>query len=275
MTTRSGIVAFLSDYGLHDPFVGLCHAVMAALAPGIRVVDLSHAVEPQAVRQGALLLADCLPWLPPPVVLLAVVDPGVGTDRRGVVVAGGAGEGRRLLVGPDNGLLLPAARAAGGVTGAWSLPPASGSARTFDGRDVFAPAAARLGSGAAPEAVGTPIDPEGLAALDLPAAQVSAGTVRAQVGHVDRFGNVQLIARPGELEVAGLAPGTPVSVTAGVTTVAGTLAEVFADVPVGQVAVLPDAFGRVQVAVNQGSAARRLGAGPGDTVVVAGYGTPG
>lgn len=270
MTTRSGIIAFLSDYGHDDPFVGLCHAVMAVAAPEVRVVDLSHAVEPQAVRQGALLLADCLPWLPPPIVLLAVVDPGVGTQRRGVVVAAGAD--RRLLVGPDNGLLLPAARAAGGVTGAWALRPPEGSARTFDGRDVFAPAAARLVSGAAPEDLGTPIDPAGLVTLELPAAHVSAGTVRAEVGHVDRFGNVQLIARPQELAAAGLAPGTPVSVTARVTTVAGTLAEVFADVPVGQVAVLPDSFGRVQVAVNQGSAARRLGAGPGDTVVVTGHG---
>jgi hypothetical protein len=265
---RPALVVFLSDYGLDDPFVGLCHAVIAGLAPGTRVIDLSHAVPPHAVREGALLLADSLPWLPPGAVLLAVVDPGVGPRRRGLVLAAGAGDARKLLVGPDNGLLLPAAEAAGGVSGAWELPPARSASVTFDGRDVFAPAAARLAAGAAPGSLGAPVPHEGLAGLTLGEAEVAPGRLRGEVGHVDRFGNLQLLARAHDLAGAGLTVGTGVSVAVGTTTLAATIGRTFADVPPGQVAVLPDAFGRVQVAVNQGDAAGALDAAPGDTVVV-------
>lgn len=268
MTTPPPPIAFLSDYGRDDPFVGLCHAAVAAVAPLARVIDLSHAVPPQAVRHGAMLLADSLPWLPPGAVVLAVVDPGVGTARRGVALAAGAGAESRFLVGPDNGLLMPCAQACGGVSAAWSLPPPPSGAHTFDGRDVFAPAAARLALGQAPETLGEPVEPDQLVPLSLPEPRTSPGLLRAEVGHVDRFGNLQLLARTGDLAAAGMAPATPVTVSVAATTVAAGVARAFADVAPGEVAVLPDAFGRVQVAVNRGSAARKLGAGSGDTVAV-------
>lgn len=268
MTTPPPPIAFLSDYGSADPFVGLCHAVVAALAPHVRMVDLSHAVPPQAVRQGAMLLADSLPWLPPGAVVLAVVDPGVGTKRRGVVLAAGTGEDRRFLVGPDNGLLMPCAQACGGIAAAWALPPPSAGARTFDGRDVFAPAAARLTLGVPPETLGEAVGPDTLVPLSLPEPQTAPGLLRAEVGHVDRFGNLQLIARADELGATGMEPGMRVTVSVSTTTIAAGVGRAFADVPQGEAVVLPDAFGRIEVAVNRGSAARKLGAGSGDTVAV-------
>ena len=159
----SSLVTFLSDFGTADVFVGLCHGVLADLAPRARLVDLTHAVPPQDVLTGACRLRDCVAYLPP-AVHLAVVDPGVGTARRCLILQVGAAGRRSWLVGPDNGLLLPAARQLGGVLGAWSMTPGGASA-TFHGRDVFAPAAARVATGVPPGELGTTIDPESLVDL--------------------------------------------------------------------------------------------------------------
>lgn len=263
-------IAFLTDYGLDDPFVGVCHAVVAGIAPDARVIDLGHGLAPQAVRQGAAVLADALPWLPPGAIVLAVVDPGVGTRRRALVLAAGTGDGHRLLVGPDNGLLVPCAEACGGVTAAWALPVPAEATGTFDGRDVFAPAAARLAAGVPPGELGSPVPPASLVPLALPPPETAPGLLRAEVLGADRFGNLQLVAGADALAAAGLSTGTRVQVSAskaaGLDAVVG---RVFADAEPGAALVLPDAFGRVQVAVNQGSAADRLHAAPGDTLTVA------
>lgn len=258
---RYDVVTFLTDYGLADVFVGLCHAALVTGAPHARVVDLTHAIARQDVCHGAGVLADCMPFLPP-AVHLAVVDPGVGTVRRPVVVAAGDA----LLVGPDNGLLWPAAERLGGAAAAWGIAVAQARpAVTFDGRDVFAPAAARLAAGADPDAVGPRLGVEALHRLTLPEATVAAGVLQAEVVHADAFGNVQLSARAADLEAAGLPPGAGLIVAGR----PATRCETFADVAGGDLAVLPDAFGRVQVAVNRGSAAVALGLSPGDVVVVA------
>jgi S-adenosyl-L-methionine hydrolase (adenosine-forming) len=253
------LVTFLSDYGRRDSFVGLCHAVIAGIAPAARVIDITHDVAPQDVRHGATLLADCMPWLPP-AVHLAVVDPGVGTTRRPVIVdAGGT-----LLVGPDNGLLWPAVQALGGPTAVFQLPVPAGTPRTFHGRDVFAPAAARLASGADPAELAAPLDPAGLVALRLPVADLGEEGIHADVLAVDRFGNLQLTARVSLAETAGWQPGARLLVGVGRTALSATLVETFAEVAPGEVAVLADAFGRLQVAVNRGSAAELLSARAGD-----------
>lgn len=261
-------VVFMSDYGLADPFVGLCHAVITGTAPHAHVVDLAHAVRPQDVSQGAALLADSLPWLPPGAVVLAVVDPGVATERRCVIVAAGEGRSGRLFVGPDNGLLYPAAEALGGADAAWALSEAPGRATTFAGRDVFAPAAARLALGEPPDAIGERIEVSSLVTLRLPGARLDDGQVIAEVVHIDGFGNLQLSAGIDLLDQAALARRGPVLLKVGAAVRPGAICSAFADLAPGQIGVLSDAFDRLQVAVNRGSAMRLLGAAVGDEVVI-------
>ena len=185
------VISFLSDFGLDDDFVGTCHGVIARIAPEARIIDITHGIEPQAVLQGALVLANTLPYVPEGV-HLAVVDPGVGSDRRAVAVRDREG---RVFVGPDNGLLVPAAER-GGIEGAWALENAAYRlervSRTFHGRDVFAPAAAYIATGV--DAGGA--RPGARARVARPARAARGRDRRGRdprdVLLVDRFGNVQL-----------------------------------------------------------------------------------
>jgi S-adenosyl-L-methionine hydrolase (adenosine-forming) len=262
-------ITFTSDYGLEDHFVGVCHGVMARVAPRVRVLDVSHAVRAQDVRQGALLLAQAVPYLPR-AVHLAVVDPGVGTGRLAVAVQAGG----QVLVGPDNGLLGWAAEALGGVERVHALEnPAYRLARvsrTFHGRDVFAPAAAHLAAGVDPGELGPEVDPGRLVSLERAAARVDGGRVAGRVVAVDHFGNLALDLRRQDLEAAaGVAAGDPVEVRVGGRAHRAVLGETFASVPAGDLVVHEDSFGALAVAVNLGRAADRLGAGPGDRVELA------
>jgi S-adenosylmethionine hydrolase len=268
------LIAFLTDYGRADPFVGLCHAVLAAHAPHARVVDLTHDIGPQGVAEGALVLADCMPHLPASVVL-AVVDPGVGTDRRPIIVS--AGPDPRLLVGPDNGLLLPAAERLGAVEGAWRIDvdavpdvrePGEPRSRTFDGRDLFAPVAARLAAGGHPDELGTAIDPAELVSTAVPAGGFEMGVLRSPVLRCDHFGNVQLVAGVDDLDRAGWQPGQLLEVAVGGERASVVLASTFADVEVGELALLVDAFGRLQLSRRDGDAAAALAASAGEIVEV-------
>src|SRR5262249_39533656 len=171
-------ITFLSDFGLQDDFVGTCHGVIATIAPDARVIDVTHGVRPGHVLQGALVLANTVPYMPSGV-HLAVVDPGVGSSRRPLALRDREG---RLYVGPDNGLLLPAAERFGGVTEAHELASAEYSvqpvSRTFHGRDLFAPAAAHLAAGVALEELGPPVDPDELVRVDLPKPEVGQNRIR-------------------------------------------------------------------------------------------------
>ena len=260
-------ITFTSDYGLEDHFVGVCHGVMARIAPGARVLDVSHAVAAQDVRQGALVLAQAVPYLPR-AVHLAVVDPGVGT-RRGMVAVEAGGQ---VLVGPDNGLLQWAAEALGGVdravaleNPAYRLEPVS---RTFHGRDVFAPAAAHVAAGVDPEELGPELDPGGLVRLEREAAEVDGRRALARVVAVDHFGNLALGLRREDLERAGMAVGDHVEVWAAGRAHRAVVGETFASVAAGELVLHEDSFGSLAVAVNQGRAADRLGAGAGDPVEI-------
>ncbi|SDY51035.1 hypothetical protein SAMN05444365_102483 [Micromonospora pattaloongensis] len=253
-------ISFTTDYGLSDGFVAACHGAIARTAPTVRVIDVTHAVRPGDVARGAAVLAQTAPHLPP-AVHLAVVDPGVGTARRGIALRTPNG----LLVGPDNGLLIWAAESLGGVAAAveltnprWFAPEVS---RTFHGRDIFAPVAARLAAGAELADAGPAVAPSTLVRLPDPVVTVGDGWLEAEVLTVDRFGNVQLAA-PGEL-LDALGPLLDVG---GVRAVRGAT---FGATPVGGLVVFVDSAGRVAVAVNSGRAAVVLGVRPGDLVRVA------
>src|SRR5918997_4507262 len=227
-------LTFLSDYGTDDEFVGVVHAVVATLAPEARIIDLAHGIPRHGVLQGALTLARALPYAPAGI-HLAVVDPEVGARRRAVALR--TAEQDRLLVGPDNGLLLPAAERFGGIAevveisaSPWRLEPVSA---TFHGRDLFAPVAARLARGEPLTEAGVPIEPVELVPLDLPRPRRDGDGLAATVVGVDGFGNVALLADHADLAAAGLRIGHPVAVTAGDAQLQATYARTFADVEPG------------------------------------------
>ena len=197
-----------TDFGTVDEFAGILRAVVVREAPDATVIDITHEIPPFDVRAGALLLERAVPHLGAGVVV-AVVDPGVGTARSAVAVSVSVSStsGPTHLVGPDNGVLSYALEALGGAKAAAALAPARWQAEagaTFDGRDVFAPAAARLWSGVPLEEVGSPIDPQELQHLPAPLTIVSQGKILTEVLWVDRFGNVQLSARKDDVLKAGV-----------------------------------------------------------------------
>jgi hypothetical protein len=245
-------ISFLSDYGLGDEFVGVVHGVILRIAPQVRVIDVSHGVRRGDVRAGALALVRAVQYLPPGVAL-AVLDPGVGTERRALAVATAWG----YFLGPDNGLLAPAVAMTGGAERAVSLEdprfrlPADGL--TFAGRDVLAPAAAVLASGqAALDDLGPAVDPAGLAPLLLPLSLAADGKVRGQVWWVDGFGNAQTNVSPDDLRTVGLAPGEPVLVEVGSATHQLRWAATYGEGQAGVVHV--DSYGLVAVALPGGRA---------------------
>lgn len=248
-------ISFTTDYGLTDGFVAACQGVLARLAPAARVIDVTHLVPPGDVRRGAAVLAQTVPYLPA-AVHLAVVDPGVGTTRRAVALA--AGEG--LLVGPDNGLLLDAAAALGGVRAAVELTNrdwlGAQLSATFHGRDIFAPVAARLALGAPLADAGPAIEPNTLVQLPVPLVQPEADGFTAEILTVDHFGNVQLAASGDLLE--------PLPRSLRVQRQPAVRVHTFGDVAPGELLVHVDSAGHVAVAVNGGRAADRLGVEPGD-----------
>jgi S-adenosylmethionine hydrolase len=262
-------VVFLSDFGLQDEFVGTCHGVVARIAPGSPVIDLTHGVPRGDVLRGALLLAGALAYVPDDAVLLAVVDPGVGGDRRAVAVRTGDG---RLLVGPDNGLLSAAWDALGGVALAVEITSPSVVLRptsaTFHGRDVFAPAAACLAAGEDIHSLGLPLGADTLVRLEPPRPVIGAGTLGARVLSVDGFGNVQLGATAEDLERAGLDNLMQVVVRGGGEAVRSSRGVTFAAVDEGAFVLLVDSSGWLAVACNGGDAAQRLRVVPGDTIEI-------
>lgn len=263
-------VTFLSDYGHADEFAGVCRAVIARIAPEANVIDISHGIGRHDVRGGALVLAAALPYAPPGV-HLAIVDPGVGTPRRALALR--VAKDDRVLVGPDNGLLWPAAGRLGGVAEAadvslsqYRLEPISA---TFHGRDVFAPVAAHLAAGASLAEAGEALDPAELVRLDPPRARIEPGPiVRATVARVDGFGNLILDLSDGQLPDSGLRLGRPLAVAARSDERDAVFARTFADVGEGGLLLYLDSSGSAALAVNRGRAAEALGLEAGDEVVL-------
>jgi S-adenosylmethionine hydrolase len=261
-------ITLLTDFGLEDDFVGVCHGVIARIAPNAKVIDITHGIQAQAVVQGALALARSLPFMPAGV-HVAVVDPGVGSARRAVAIAT---EDGRVLIGPDNGLLIPAAEQLG-ITGAVALTNAryhlSPVSRTFHARDIFSPAAAHLAVGVPLFELGDALPVASLVQLELPAATQTAGRIEATVTDVDRFGNLGLNATRHDLRSAGLGE-SEVLVESGGFSARVPFATAFADVALGEVLLLEDSYGALALAVNGGSARERCGVALGDAVSIAG-----
>ena len=261
-------ITFLTDFGLKDHFVGTCHGVIKRLAPEVHIIDITHGIPPQQVLQGALALANGLRYMPEGV-HLAVVDPGVGGSRRALVLRTGDGD---HFVGPDNGLLVPAADRRGGIevaheltNRAYALEPVS---PTFHGRDVFAPAAAHLSLGVPVGELGPAIDPATLARLELPRPELIDGRIRATVLYVDRFGNVQLNLRRSHAEQARIEPGMRLELELAGERYYATATRTFVEARPGDIVLYEDSYENIAVAINRGSAAAMFGAVPGQEVLI-------
>jgi S-adenosylmethionine hydrolase len=262
-------ITFLSDYGGDDEFAGVCRSVIARIAPEAQVIDLTHGVRRHAISEGAAILANALPYTPPGI-HLAVVDPGVGSPRRALAVRVAAEE--RILVGPDNGLLAPAVAALGGAAEAvdislsgFRLEPVSA---TFHGRDIFAPVSAHLAAGAALSEAGEAVDPAGLVAGEPSRAEVAEGRVIAHALYVDRYGNVALDLDHDRLPETGLRLGHSLRVETATAGLDAAYSLTFSDVADGRLILYEDAYRKLALAVNRGSAAELLGLGAGDEVVL-------
>jgi S-adenosylmethionine hydrolase len=269
------VISLLTDFGPDGP-AAVCRGVMLSIAPDVQIVDIGHNVPKYSVRDGAYLMWASLPYLPVGV-HVGVVDPGVGTDRRPIAVMTGRGD---ILVGPDNGLLVPAARRLGGIVAVkiienrdWMLPV---TASTFHGRDIFAPVAAHLASGRSYDDVGAALDPEQIVDLRFPEPLAADRRLETAVLYIDSFGNVRLGARPASLaEVVGpLVPGRPLVVelrASGGRSAARlelTWEQTFGSVSLGTPLLYEDSVGLVALADNQGNAARRLGIALDDPVSI-------
>jgi S-adenosyl-L-methionine hydrolase (adenosine-forming) len=250
------VITFLTDYGSSDDFVGVCHGVVARIAPDVRIIDITHGVPRHDIRTGAIMLRRAIDFMPRGV-HLAVVDPGVGGSRRAVVLR--CEQDGQFLVGPDNGLLAPAAERLGGIAEALDIeysPLRLEPVRhTFHGRDIFAPLAAHLAAGTEWAEVGHEIDPGTLVALDLPQPRVSETAITAHVLMADTFGNVALNIAPEDLTTCGMAVGQTVTVNGR----SALYARTFSDAAAGRLVLCEDGFGTLSVAVNRGSALKELG----------------
>ncbi len=259
-------ITFLTDFGLQDDFVGACHGVMKKIAPDVEIIDITHGIAPQGILQGALTLANTLPFMPDGI-HLAVVDPGVGGARRALALRDASG---RIHVGPDNGLLIPAAEKLGGITEAHELTnpeyALESVSRTFHGRDLFSPAAAHLARGVELAKLGPPIAPDALARLDIPEPEIGTTRVQSTVLSIDRFGNVGLNLDRSHFEQVGIVPGTRVELQVSSERYYATAARTFADARPGDVILYEDAYRNLSIAINGGNAAAMLGLSVGQDV---------
>jgi S-adenosyl-L-methionine hydrolase (adenosine-forming) len=242
--------------------------VIKRIAPDAEVIDITHGIAPHDVLQGALVLASTLPFMPEGI-HLAVVDPGVGSDRRAIALQGSDG---RLYVGPDNGLLVYAADKLGGVeeavelaNPAYRLEPV---AHTFHGRDVFAPASAHLAAGVELKELGPVLAAADLVRIDVPAPSIGKRRIRATVLYVDRFGNVQLNLTRDDLAQVGIGAGSKLEVEVGFERYYAVTARTFAEVRGGDIVLYEDAYWNISLAINRGSAAEMFGVGVGDELKI-------
>ena len=258
-------VTFLSDFGLQDDFVGTCHGVIKLIAPETEIIDITHGIPPHQVLQGALVLANTLAYMPVGV-HLAVVDPGVGGRRRPLALRD---ENGRFFVGPDNGLLIPAAERAG-IDAAHELAnpeyALESISRTFHGRDLFSPAAAHLARGVAIDELGPPLAVDALVRLDLPQPELRPERIAATVLYVDAFGNIALNVTREHAVEAGIVPGTQVELELGGERYYAVAARTFADARPGDIMLYEDSYRNMSVAISGGSAGEMLHARPGQSL---------
>jgi S-adenosylmethionine hydrolase len=238
--------------------------VIKRIAPDVEVIDITHGIPPQHVLQGALVLANTVPYMPAGV-HVAIVDPGVGSERKPVALRG---SDDRVYVGPDNGLLLVAADRLGGVTDAVEIAEKAYMldriSHTFHGRDIFSPAAAHLASGLELGKLGPALDPAALHRLEVPEPSVGEARIRATVLYSDRYGNVQLNLTADHLARVGIEPGSRVEVEVGFERYFASAAKTFADARMGDIVLYEDAYANIALAINRGDAARMFAVQVGD-----------
>lgn len=270
-----GYITFLSDYGHTDEFVGVCHGVIKRIAPQVEIIDITHGIRPQSIFEGAMVLGQSVAYMPH-AVHLGIVDPSVGADRLAVAIRTVDGS---VLVGPDNGLLSMAVRRLGGaeVCHQISNPEVMLEvvSKTFQGRDVFAPSAAHLANGVAVEEMGAALDPANLVGVDIAAPRRHDDHYHATVLHVDRFGNLQLNLGLKEMADAEMKVGDILEVRLEGHRSLVSFGETFASVSQGELVVTEDSYGLLAVAMNRGSAAERLGASIGSSVIIGPPGSAG
>jgi S-adenosyl-L-methionine hydrolase (adenosine-forming) len=266
-------ISFLTDFGA-DGAAAICRGVMLSIAPDAQIVDISHGVRKFAIREGAYLLWMSVPWMPTGI-HVAIVDPGVGTDRRPIGIRTMRGD---VLIGPDNGLLMPAATELGGISDVrvlsntdWMLPRRSA---TFHGRDVFAPMAGHLAAGGGFDGVGPLVERAALVDLRFSEPVVRAGILGTEARYVDSFGNIRLGARPEDLEAAlgKLAPGVALRLSIDGRVGGPEILEpviwgpTFASVPLGGALLYVDSSGQLALGFNQADAAATLAVEAGRNV---------
>jgi hypothetical protein len=260
------VITFLTDFGA-DSAAAICRGVMLDIVRDAQIIDISHSVRKYAIRDGAFLLWCALPWMPVGI-HVAVVDPGVGTRRLPIGLRTGRGD---VLIGPDNGLLVPAASRLGGIVEVRALENRAfmlaATAATFHGRDIFAPMAAHLAAGRPFAEVGPTIDSGSIVSLRFPDPTIAPGVLDTSVVYVDSFGNLRLAGDTRDLAAAigPLTPGRALAVTFAATAGSPEVHEIvpwsatFGQVPAGRPLLYEDSFGRLAYADNQGDVARRLG----------------
>lgn len=272
MSLRYDTISFLSDYGHADEFVGVVHSVIRQIAPAVTVIDITHEIAPYDVRAGGLALGRAAQYLAPGVVI-AVVDPSVGSTRRAIAVE--VGDGQSVLLGPDNGLLAPAVAMVGGATRAVWLNNSDyhleGAGSLFDGRDIFASVAAHLCNGVALEDLGELIEPAGLIPGTLPISELTETELTAEVLWIDHYGNAQLNADPEELDGLGTVFELSLDsagILGGASPTVRTVKRVksFSELTAGAIGLVIDSYGAIALVCDRTSAAEELGLGTGDAL---------
>tara|TARA_B100000959_G_scaffold241607_1_gene263599 strand:- start:4626 stop:5480 length:855 start_codon:yes stop_codon:yes gene_type:complete len=260
---RYNTISFLSDFGIKDEFVGVVHSVFRSIAPQVEVIDITHGIPAHDVKAGSLALARSVEYLCPGIVV-AVVDPGVGTDRKRIAVE--VGEGESILIGPDNGLLAPAVAMVGGPKRVIELTNTDfhldSSSTTFDGRDVFAPAAAHLANGVVITELGESIDPSGLVPAIIPVSYIDEGTLHAEVLWIDQYGNIQLNIGFEDLPEGQL----QVKIEEQIHSV--DRVTTFDQIPESGFGLIVDSSGLIEIAALRSSAAKELRTSTGDSIQI-------
>ena len=259
------VITFLSDFGVEDDFAGTCHGVIKRIAPEAQIIDITHGIPPQQILQGALVLANTISYMPVGS-HLAVVDPGVGGARRPLALRDKDG---RFFVGPDNGLLIPAAERAG-IDAAHELAnpeyALESISRTFHGRDLFAPAAAHLAAGVAIDELGPPVASDALVRLDLPQAELRPDRIIGTILYVDSFGNIALNVTREHVNQVGIVPGTQVELDLAGERVYAIAARTFTDARPGDIVLYEDSYRNMSIAISGGDAAEMLHARAGQPI---------
>jgi S-adenosyl-L-methionine hydrolase (adenosine-forming) len=266
--TRHDTVSFLSDFGTDDEFVGVVKAVLRGLAPHAHVLDVTHGIPPFDVRAGGLALARAVQYLPPGIVL-AVVDPGVGTDRRAVAIETLGGEA--VLVGPDNGLLASAVAMVGGAERAVELTNPehhlAAPGATFAARDIFAPAVGHLANDGALDDLGDAIDVHSLLPGVLPVIERTGDEIKAEVLWIDRYGNAQLNSGVDDLD--DIAPvGGVVALRFGEQMRRARIVAAYGHIGRGEIGLVVDSYGLMSVSLDRQSAAAELAIDVGDPITI-------